>query len=145
MDEGIRWPMDFDRKPGRGPNMVFRPEGFLVVMLAGDEGGRIAVSALRDAGFAEQDLKLSTSEEILANYQRYVEDRTVPERMTGFVTDDVEARELYLSYARQGRSALWMHLPEESNVRKALRVLADHPYVHTRYYGADGLYDVRLP
>ena len=57
----------------------------------------------------------------------------LPERMTGFVTDDVEARDLYLSYARQGRSALWMHLPEGSNVRKALRVLANHPYVYSRY------------
>jgi hypothetical protein len=145
MDEDIRWPMDFDRKPGRGPNLVFRPEGFLVVILAGDAEGRIAVTALRDAGFAEQDLKLSSSEEILANYERYVEDRTVPERVAGFVTDDVEARDLYLSYAREGRSALWMHLPEESNVRKALRVLAGHPYVHSRYYGANSMYDVRLP
>ena len=67
-----------DRKPGRGPNIVFRPEGFLVVMLAGEAEGRIAVTALRDAGFAEQELKLSTSEEILANYERYVDDRTAP-------------------------------------------------------------------
>ena len=65
--------------------------------------------------------------------------------MTGFVTDDVEARDLYLSYAREGRSALWMHVPEESNVRKALRVLAADPYVHSRYYGANSMYDVRLP
>jgi hypothetical protein len=145
MDEDIRWPMDFDRKPGRGPNLVFRPEGFLVVMLAGDEEGRNAVSALRDAGYAEQDLKLSTSAEILANYERYVEDRTVPERLTGVVTDDVEARDLYLSYAREGRSALWMHIPDENDVKKALLVLAGHPYVHSRYYGTNGMYDVRLP
>ena len=38
-----------------------------------------------------------------------------------------------------------MHLPDESNVRKALRVLAAHPFVHSRYYGADIMYDVRLP
>lgn len=43
--------------------------------------------------------------------------------MTGFVTDDVEARDLYLSYAREGRSALWMHLPEESNVGEVYEVL----------------------
>jgi hypothetical protein len=145
MDEGIRWPMDFDRKPGRGANLVFRPQGFLVVMLPGEDEAHRARSALQDAGFAEIDLKLYTSEEILANYERYVKDRTVPERLTGSLTDDVEARDLYLSYAREGRCALWMHIPDETRVAKALRVLADHPYVHFRYYGANGMDDVRLP
>ena len=144
MDDDIRWPMDFDRKPGRGPNLVFRPQGFLVVMLVGAEEGLTAASALREAGFAERDLKLSTSVEILANYERYVADRTVPERLAGVVTDDVEGRDLYLSYAREGRSALWMHIPDEVDVRKALRVLSGHPYVHARYYGANGVEDVHL-
>lgn len=144
MDEGFRWPMDFDRKPGRGQNLVFRPQGFLVVMLVGADDGRAAASALLDAGYAEHDLKLYTGEEILANHQRYVEDRTVPERLAGVVTDDVEARDLYLSYARQGRSALWIHIPKENEVNKALRVLADHPYVHLRYYGANGMSDFQI-
>lgn len=145
MGSSIRWPMDFDRRPGRGLNLVFRPQGFLVVMLESGEDGRTAVCALREAGYEEHDLKLWTSDEILANYQRYVDDRTLSERLAGAVTDDVEARDLYLSYARQGRCALWMHIPDEHDVRRALRVLADHPYVHSRYYGGVGMYDVRLP
>jgi len=144
MDEDIRWPMDFDRQPGRGPNLVFRPTGFLVVMLVGADEARAAASALMESGFAERDLKLYTSEEILANYDRYVEDRTVPERLAGVVTDDVEGRDLYLSYAREGRSALWMRIPDEQDVRKALQVLSGHPYVHSRYYGASGVQDVNL-
>src|SRR5215212_2371070 len=144
MDDDIRWPMDFDRKPGRGANLMFRPRGFLVVMLPGDHEALRACSALRDAGFAEIDLKLYTSEEIVANYERYVKDRTVRERLTGSLTDDVEARDLYLSYAREGRCALWMHIPDETRVARALRVLANHPYVHFRYYGVNGMHDVRL-
>ena len=141
----IRWPMDFSRRPGKGPNLTFRPEGFLVVMMAGDDEGRRAVLALQEAGFAESELKIYTSEEILANYRTYVNDRTVPERLAGVVTDDVEARDLYLSYAEEGRSALWMHIEDESGVAGALRALSGHPYVHYRYYGHGGVHDIRLP
>jgi hypothetical protein len=49
----------------------------------------------------------------------------------------VEGRELYLGYAREDRCALWLRLPDEAAVPKALRVLADHHYLHTRYYGSE--------
>jgi hypothetical protein len=145
MDEGTRWPMDFAHRPGDGPPLVFRPEGFLVVMLAGNADGRNAMAALREAGYAESDIKLYTDEEILANYQSYVEDRKVVERLAGVVTDDIEGRDQYLAYAREGRCALWMRIPDENDVRKALRVLSDFPTVHSRYYGASGVQDVQLP
>jgi hypothetical protein len=49
----------------------------------------------------------------------------------GPVTDEDElaGRELYLGYAREGRSALWMRLPNEEDVSKALRVLVDYDYL----------------
>jgi len=55
----------------------------------------------------------------------------------GPVTDEDElaGRELYLGYAREGRSALWLRLPDEEDVSKALRLLADYDYLHARYYG----------
>jgi hypothetical protein len=31
---------------------------------------------------------------------------------------------------------MWVRIPDEENVPKALRVLADRDYVHTRYYGS---------
>ena len=51
------------------------------------------------------------------------------------MVDDSEGRELYLAYAREGRCAMWVRIPDEATSRKALRVLADHDYLHTRYYG----------
>jgi hypothetical protein len=30
-----------------------------------------------------------------------------------------------------------LRLPDEADVPKALRVLADHDYLHTRYYGSE--------
>jgi hypothetical protein len=53
------------------------------------------------------------------------------------VADDVEGREFYLGYVREDRCALWLGLPDEADVPKALRVLADHRYLRTRYYGVE--------
>jgi hypothetical protein len=58
--------------------------------------------------------------------------------------DDSEGRELYLDYARQGRSAMWVRIPDEEDVPKALRVLANHDYVHARYYGSEQQTDFKV-
>jgi hypothetical protein len=73
----------------------------------------------------------------LATYEVYKGQRDLADRIVGAVADDSEGRELYLRYAREDRCALWMRIPDESLVPKALRVLADRDYLHTRYYGAD--------
>ena len=61
--------------------------------------------------------------------------RAVASRLLGPVTAQTTGRDLYLGYAREGRSALWLRLPNEDDVSKALRVLADYDYLHARYYG----------
>jgi hypothetical protein len=65
-------------------------------------------------------------------------------KVVGTVADDREGRELYLGYAREDRCVLWMRLPDETDVPKALRVFADHNYLHTRYYGAEQQTDFHL-
>jgi hypothetical protein len=40
--------------------------------------------------------------------------------------------------------ALWLRLPDEDRVRKAMLVLADFDYLHGRYYGAKGQTDFRV-
>jgi hypothetical protein len=32
----------------------------------------------------------------------------------------------YFGYARQGRSALWVHVPDEADATRAIRALANH-------------------
>ena len=70
--------------------------------------------------------------------------RTVVGRLLGPLRDDLEGRELYLGYAREGRGALWLRLPDEDDVSGALRVLADYDYLHARYYGFNGVVDIRV-
>jgi hypothetical protein len=122
----------------------FHPEGYLVVILTDTEEAERAEAALVEGGFAPQDMKLYTGEQILDNHEEYMRRRSVTSKMVGSVADDVEGRELYLGYARDARCALWLRLPGEADVRKTLLVLADYHYVHTRYYGTEQQTDFHL-
>lgn len=132
-EHDIAFPMDVT-DPSRP--WKFKPEGYLVVILTGiSEAGR-ALSALVEGGFGHR-VKVYSGEQTLENDAVNRRRRTVARRMLGPVTDEDElaGRELYLGYAREGRSALWLRLPNEEDVSKALRVLADYDYLHARYYG----------
>jgi hypothetical protein len=134
MDESENtFPMDITDPSSRPWN--FRPEGYLVVILAGTEEAQRAEAGLVAEGFAPRDIKLYTGKQILDNHEEYMGRRGVTSKVVGSVADDLEGRELYLGYAREDRCALWMRIPEETHVPQALRVLADHNYLHARYYG----------
>ena len=122
----------------------FRPEGYLVVMLAGTQEAQRAETALVSEGFGPRDIKLYTGKEILDNYEEYKRHSGITNKVVGPWFDDEEGRELYLSYARDDRCALWLRLPREADVRKALRVLADHDYLHTRFYGSEQQTDFHI-
>lgn len=93
MDEGENtFPMDVDRDPSSRP-WKFRPEGYLVVILADEDEGKQAEAALVAAGFAAQDVKLYTGKQILENYEAYKEQRTITAKVVGAVVDDTESRD----------------------------------------------------
>jgi hypothetical protein len=121
----------------------FRPQGYLVAILSDADEAQRAEAALVADGFAPQDVKLYTGEQILENHEDYMGRRSVTSKVVGSVADDSQGRELYLGYAREDRSALWLRLPAD-DVPKALRVLANHDYLHTRYYGTEGQTDFHV-
>ena len=138
-DDETIWPMD----PSLSP-LVFRPQGYLVAILADGEEGERAKATLTSAGYGPEDMILYSGEEILANHELYDERRSVGGKIVGAVTDDTEGREMYLGYAREGRCALWVRIPDESDVPKALRALAEHDLLHTRYYGDERQDDIHI-
>jgi hypothetical protein len=145
MDEDANtFPMDFYVDDPSPRPWKFRPEGYLVVILSDAEEGQRAGGALVAGGFARRDVKVYTGRQILANYDVYATRRNIMDKLAGSVIDDAEGRELYLGYAREDRSALWLRLPDETDVPKALRALADFNYVHTRYYGPGKQQDFRV-
>ena len=131
-EQDITFPMDVtdSSRPWK-----FKPEGYLVVILTGISEARRALSALVEGGFGDRDIKVYSGEQILENDAVNMRRRGVASRLLGPVTDQTGGRDLYLGYAREGRSALWLRLLNEDAVSKALRVLADYDYVHARYYG----------
>jgi hypothetical protein len=139
------FPMDVgDDDPSSRP-WNYRPEGYLVEIIADIQEGRRARAALTDAGFAPQDIKLYSGRQILDNQVNYVRRRSVITKLVAWIfAEDVEGRELYLAYARQDRCAMWVRILDEGRVAKALRVLADFDCLHARYYGRDEEHDFHI-
>jgi hypothetical protein len=105
-DHGVVWPTGMsDQDPAaRERPLVFNPEGFLVAILEDVDQADQARAALADAGFAEGDLRVYSSQEILDSWELFQTERSLAQRVVGALTDDPATTEGYFGYARQGRS-----------------------------------------
>jgi hypothetical protein len=142
----VAWPTGMSEQDptARDRPLVFNPKGFLVAMLEDDDQAERARATLADAGFADRDLRVYTSQQILDSWERFQAERSLAQRVAGAVTDDPDTIELYFGYAREGRAALWVHVPEEADAKRAVRALADHQVLHFRYYGHDRQDDLHI-
>jgi len=134
-DDEIVWPMGMTDRPLSSRPLVFKPKGFLVAILTDADEATRAVSALRAAGFADRELRVYTSEQILADSALYLAQRSVTRRVVGALTDDQETIDLYFGHARDGRSALWVHVADDDGADRAIRGLAGCATLHVRHYG----------
>jgi hypothetical protein len=147
MDEHeVAWPTGMsDQDPAaRDRPLVFNPQGFLVAILQDNDQAEQARATLAEAGFADGDLRVYTSQQILDSWARFQAERSLAQRVAGAVTDDPDTLELYFGSARQGRAALWVHVPDEADAKKAIRALADHHVLHIRHYGHDRQDDIHI-
>ena len=145
-EDEVVWPTGMsDHDPAaRERPLVFNPQGFLVAILEDADQAQQAKATLAAAGFADRDLRVYTSSQILDSWERFQADRSLTQRVAGAVTDDPDTIEQYFGYARQGRSALWVHVPDEADAKRAVRSLADHQVLHFRYYGHDRQDDIHI-
>ena len=143
-DHEIIWPMGMtDRNLSDRP-MVFHPQGFLVAILTDADEAERAVSALRSAGFSDRELRVYTSQQILADHDLYTAQRSLARRVAGALTDDQESIALYFGHARDGRSALWISVDGDAEAARAIRRLADFDTFHIRHYGRSSRRDFSL-
>jgi hypothetical protein len=142
----VAWPTGMsDQDPAaRARPLVFNPQGFLVAILEDADHAEQARATLADAGFAETDLRVHTSQQILDSWERFQAERSLAQRVVGAVTDDPATIELYFGYARQGRSALWVRVPDDADAKRAVRALADHQVLHFRHYGHNSQQDLHI-
>jgi len=142
----VVWPTGMsDQDPAaRDRPLVFNPQGFLVAILQDADQAEQAKATLAKAGFAETDLRVYTSQQILDSWERFQAERSLAQRVAGAITDDPATIEQYFGYARQGRAALWVHVPEDADAKRAVRCLADHQVLHFRHYGHGSQEDIHL-
>jgi hypothetical protein len=55
---------------------------------------------------------------MLDSWERFQAERSLAQRVAGAVTDDPATIELYFGYAREGRSALWVHVPDDADANE---------------------------
>ena len=142
----VAWPTGMsDHDPAaRDRPLVFNPQGFLVAVLEDTDQAEQARATLVDAGFADRDLRVYPSQEILDSWERFRAERSLAQRVAGAVTDDPETIELYFGYARAGRAALWVHVPNDDDADRAVRDLADYQVLHFRHYGRNSQQDLHI-
>jgi hypothetical protein len=145
-DHEVVWPTGMSDQDPEAPDrpLFFNPQGFLVAILQDADQAEQARVALADAGFAHRHLRVYSSRQILDSWERFQAERSLTQRVVGALTDDPDTIELYFGYARQGRSALWAHVPEDADAKRAVRALADHPVLHFRHYGHDRQDDIHI-
>jgi len=142
----VAWPTGMSEQDpaARARPLVFNPQGFLVAILQDADRAEQARAALAEAGFADRDLRVYTSQQILDSWERFQAERSLAQRVVGAVTDDPATIEQYFGYARQGRSALWVHVPDDADADRAVRALADHQVLHFRHYGHNSQQDLHI-
>jgi len=136
-DTDVVWPVGTtDQDPALSARpLLFNPKGFLVAILPGTQEADRAAAALRSAGFADRKLRIFTSEQILGDYARYTAQRSLLRRTAAALTDDEETLDLYHGHARDGCSALWVHVTDDDEANRAIRGLAGCATLHIRHYG----------
>ena len=102
-EDEVVWPTGMsDQDPSvRDRPLVFNPEGFPVAILEDADQAEQAKTTLAEAGFAERDLRVYTSQEILDSWERFQSERSLAQRVAGAVTDDPETIEQYLQLAQE--------------------------------------------
>jgi hypothetical protein len=142
----VAWPTGMSEQDpaARDRPLVFNPQGFLVAILDDADHAERARATLAEAGFADPDLRVYTSQQILDSWERFQAERSLAQRVVGAVTDDPATIERYFGYARESRSALWVHVPDDADADRAVRALADHQVLHFRHYGHDRQEDLHI-
>ena len=145
-DDEVVWPWgmsDQDPDPASRP-WIFSPRGFMVAILEDSAAAERARTALLETGFADRDLRIYDGQQVLNDREQFLAGQGPLRRVVGNVTSDTEAVELFLRYAREGRSFLWVHVADREVANTAIRNLSTHKVLHYRYYGDESVEDIHV-
>lgn len=134
-----RWPFgSTDGGPSSRPLLV-KMEGVLIAILKDDAAGERAKASLTEGRWTERDVRLYTSEQMVAFDEAFRSDRNVAQRVVSAVVDDTDIMAQYVQYAHEGGSALWVLAPNRDDANAVVRQLSDQPVLRIWYYGTRGV------
>jgi hypothetical protein len=137
------WPFE---RPAQGS---LRPwflsaTGYLFALFADADAAAQAREGLLEQDISDADVRLYSSEQILTIEAQRDRESTNLAKAIAAVTVDRTAKKLYLDTARAGGAALWIFAPSAEAANRFARLLADYHYVLLRYYGDEGVVDIRV-
>jgi hypothetical protein len=140
--EPHNWPFE---QPAEGTlrPWYFRATGYLMVLFSDPEEAQRAHSGLLERQIAREDTRLYESEEILRIMARLQEERSLVAKAVAALVADATVKQHFLVNARTGGAALWLFAPTRDRADHLVELLADYDYSFLRYYGEDGVADVR--
>ena len=145
-DGEIVWPWGMtgrDPDPADRP-WVFRPQGFVLLVLEDDDEVARATESLAGTGFRADHQRAYPGRQLLEDRERWVAQQSLARRVVENATIDQEAVDLLVDHARRGRAFLWVVTPTRDDANRAIRALADHRVQFVRYYGERSVEDLRF-
>ena len=134
------WP--YDKATDKGRPWFLTARDFLFALFPDPDEALRARQGLLAGGVADADVRLYTSDQILSIESERSEGHPLA-RAIAAVTAERSVKKRYLDTAKAGGTALWAYAPTEESVNRFIRMLADYAYILLRYYGPDGVVDIR--
>jgi hypothetical protein len=115
---------------------IFYPTHHVVASLRDAATAQAAEDELHRAGWSPAELHHSTGEEVLEERRRFLQERSLAQRLGELVgADEREARDEYLEDATRGAHFLAVYAPTAERVERARTVLSGHGAWSIRHYG----------
>ena len=140
----LGWPFgSTDGGPHSRP-LVVHLEDVLVMVLPDDAAGAQALELVKHHGFADERLRLYTSEQIVAYHEEFRSERSLPERVVGTIVDDNSLMSAYVRYGEEGCSALWVQLAHRDDATSVIRSVTDLGLRQVWFHGHRGVETLTL-
>jgi hypothetical protein len=140
----LGWPFgSTDGGPASRP-LVVHLEDVLIAVLDDDAAGARALEALREHGFADERLRLYSSEQIVAYDEAFRAERGLTGKVVGTIVDDNPLMGAYLRYGQEGCSALWVQLAHRDDATQVIRSLDDLGLRQVWFHGRRGVETLHL-
>ena len=122
---------------------AFNPTHFIISVVHDAARAEQAAAALRDAGFAPDDVHVVPGLDVLSTQLAYDDARGVLDRLAGlFPAEEQAAAKEYLEEAERGAFLMIVKAPEREQRTRARGILVAHGAHAIRYYGENTITDL---